>query len=845
MTEPNFFAPVDGVVMPLANVPDPVFAQKMLGDGVAIEPTSSLLLAPSDGKVTQLHPSHHAVTILTPSGLQILLHIGIDTVKLKGKGFSPLIQLGDSVRKGQGLIRFDSDFVAQKAKSLLTVMVVCEGPAHALKDLRAGQTVRAGIDKVFAARMMGATTEAPTVQSASAQESKILTMNLPNGLHARPAARLTALAKGFAQTTLSLRKNGRTANAKSVVDLLGLELLHADKFQIVAVGGDCARALAAVVEFLLNLEETAEPHLAKSISPAGGGIGISPGLALGRVWHMGKAQFEIARKADLTKVLELELLQAALNQARDEIAQLRRASGGLQSEIFAAHEEMLQDPAILDPVVARIERGESAAFAWHETVTELAHKLQKLNNELLRNRAADLHDVDQRVLKAMGIESSQAKPTVAGPMILIAENLTPSEAAQFGTLNIAGFCTVEGGATSHVAILARSMGIPAIAGIDRTVLALPVGAEIIIDGESGLIQTSPTPAQKRQVEEWQTNQKKQKTANLKHAFEIAQTIDGRAIHVHANIGNLADLETALKMGADGVGLLRTEFMFLEREQAPSEEEQLGLLQQMASFLGERTFTIRTLDVGGDKPLSYLPLPREENPFLGVRGLRIGLRQPEILRQQLRAILRIKSRATINVMFPMVASLEEFVAAKAIVEEERRKLKVEPVAVGIMVEVPSAALTAQVFAPAVDFFSIGTNDLTQYTLAMDRGHKELARSADGLHPSVLSLIEMTTRAAQLHGKWVGVCGGLAGDTEATELLLGFGIDELSVSPPCAPLINARVRGLTLARAQVLARQALKMDSAVSVRKMCEKKPTSERGAAHGDTEDVLFVPSKNR
>jgi phosphocarrier protein FPr len=441
---------------------------------------------------------------------------------------------------------------------------------------------------------------------------------------------------------------------------------------------------------------------------------------------------------------------------------------------------------------------------------------------LLRNRAVDLRDVARRVLVAMDLPAVEGteigQEQGPGPYILVAENLSPSEAAQIDVEKIVGFCTRGGGATSHVAILARSLGLPAIAGVDHSVLALPDGTELAIDGTSGEIELKPTDEKKDKIKAWQTEQQKKREVALRSAMEPVFTRDRHPLKVHANIGNVTDLQHALKMGCDGVGLLRTELLFMDRAQAPSEDEQLGLYQQMADLLGEKPFTIRTLDIGGDKPLSYLPLPHEDNPFLGVRGLRIGLRQPEILRAQLRAILRVKSPASRHIMFPMVATLEEFLAAKAIVEDERRKLDAGKVEVGIMVEVPSAALIAPSLAEVVDFFSLGTNDLTQYTLAMDRGNQELTQAADGLHPAVLRLIEMSARAAHSHGRWIGVCGGLAGDPLAAAILLGLGIDELSVTPPTIPTLKAQIRQMNYAKAMKMSEQALQLATAAEVREL---------------------------
>jgi phosphocarrier protein FPr len=369
-----------------------------------------------------------------------------------------------------------------------------------------------------------------------------------------------------------------------------------------------------------------------------------------------------------------------------------------------------------------------------------------------------------------------------------------------------------------VAILARALDIPAVAGIDPRVLDIADGTRVILDGANGTLRMNVTEEQVERIRRRQVKHLEQRAIELAHADEPATTLDGHHMEVVANIGGLEDAQSAMTKGAEGVGLLRSEFVFLERRSAPSEDEQAQIYTDIAAALKPgQPLVIRTLDVGGDKPLPYLPIAQEENPFLGMRGIRVGLDRPEILRTQVRAILRaVDAGAKINVMFPMIATIEDFRLAKAIFEEERDKLGVAPVPVGIMVEVPSVAVMAAQFAAEVDFFSVGTNDLTQYTLAMDRGHPRLAPQVDGLNPAVLGLIGQAVTAAHAAGKWVGVCGGIASDPQAVPLLVGLGVDELSVSVPAIPAVKAQIRSLTLTGCQELAARALVQDSAASVR-----------------------------
>lgn len=818
-------APLNGRVLPIEAVPDPVFAQKLVGPGLAIDPTSSELKSPISGTIVQLHKAHHALTIAHASGLQVLIHVGIDTVKLNGHGFFPKVKLNDSVIEGQTLLTFDADSLAQKAKSLITVIAITDGTSGQLIPTNE-LIVKAGDAKFLQVETkVNVTTDNQTEQQV---ESKAVRVELPTGLHARPTSLMVGMAKAF-RSEVSLVKNGQMANAKSLVSILGLEVANGDEVRFVARGPDAEQAAHQLAVFLEQLREEAtqlptnpkkETHVFSNSPSAYShsanpnvmtGIAVSPGLAVGRIYQVRAAEFEFSETTDKAWEEERAHFEQALVSASEELTQLRhQVKNSLDSSraaIFSAHQELLEDPDILSTVEEKLKQKKTAAFAWNSTINEHAQRLANLNNELLANRANDLRDVGQRVLGHLVGKTKTAKFELAEATILIAENLTPSETVQLDRNKIVGFCTTTGGATSHVAILARSLGLPAIAGIDSRALELKAGSEVVLDGEMGELRLNPNEQEKARVAQLQKKAEQERQEALTIAHKPALTKDGHHIEVCANIGSPADARTAVEMGADGVGLLRSEFLFLERETAPSEEEQLHVYQEIADTLGARPLTIRTLDVGGDKPLKYLPLPAEENPFLGVRGIRIGLKHPEILRQQLRAILRVRSQGKINVMFPMIATLEEFRQAKTILEEERAKLGVSPVNVGIMVEVPSVALIADSLAREADFFSIGTNDLTQYTLAMDRGHTDLAKQVDALHPSVLKLIELSVQAAHRHGKWVGVCGGIASDLKAVQILVGLGVDELSVSLPSIPLVKSAVRSSELNESKAIAQKAL--------------------------------------
>jgi len=830
-------APLSGHLVPLEQVPDPVFSQKMVGDGISIDPLSQVLVAPCAGQIAQLHAAGHAVTVRTDEGIEVLMHIGLDTIELKGQGFTSRVSVGDTVVTGQPLIEFDADFVATHAKSLLTEVVITTMDRVASITPRTGR-VTAGEDTLLELVLVGAADDS-TVSIGRAMTSDAILIPNPTGLHVRPAAVLASLARKFT-ADIRLRRGDDHANAKSVVSIMSLEVSYGDKVVVVAQGTDAKAALAEIVPALqLGLgDEGSTPSFAPASvmrpeisAPAPrtqtddpnmvNGVAASPGLAVGNIYQVRREEIVVVEDGQ-DPYRERRSLDAAIDQARLQLralqARLQREADPGKAAIFAAHEELLDDPDLLDIAISAIGKGKSAPFAWRRSYTSYAAQLATLKNELLASRANDLRDVGERVLRILtGAESKQ--PEMPAQTILIAEELTPSDTANLDRSRIVGFCTTTGGATSHVAILARALDLPAVAGIDPRALALPNGAPVILNGTKGTLRLNPSTDEVTRIHRMLVRQAARRKAELAAAFEPAATTDGRRIEVAANIGSLGDAEQAVKLGAEGVGLLRTEFIFMGRAFAPSEDEQTRIYQSIAEALGpDRPLIIRTLDVGGDKPLSYLPIPKEDNPFLGERGIRVGLDQPEVLRTQLRAILKASTSGKLRIMFPMVATLQECRAARAILEEERLKLGVAPVPVGIMVEVPAVALMAEQFAREVDFFSVGTNDLTQYTLAMDRGHPKLASQVDGLNPAVLQLIAAAVQGAHQHGKWVGVCGGIADDPQAIPLLIGLGVDELSVSVPTLPSVKAEIRTLSLMECERLAAEALRQDSAAAVRSL---------------------------
>jgi phosphocarrier protein FPr/phosphocarrier protein len=822
----DILAPLSGVLVPLARVPDPVFAAGTVGEGVAIDPTSSEVLAPVAGVVTVLHRAHHALTITTDAGVDLLVHVGIDTVAQHGSGFTAYVAQGDRVAAGQRLLSFDADALARRVPCLVTPLIVTN-PDRLVRLTAATGFVEAGRDVVLALEVAGPPT---TAARAAVVVGRRRSVRLPNadGLHARPAAVVAAAAKRF-RADVHVIHGASTANAKSVVALMLLATKGGDELGVEAVGADAEAAVQAVAALLASGagDELGRPGPAVAAASAPGaavppvvagelrGTPASPGLAVGRVVQLRRELLPVDTRSD-GPVRERERLESALTTARRDLEALKvRLGTAPEARILEAHHELLADPELIDGAIRLLAGGASAAEAWRESYSSQAAGLAALPSPLLRERANDVRDVGERVLALLAGVRPMAIPAV-GDSILIADDLTPSEAATLDTARVRAFCTLAGTATSHVALLARSLGIPAICGIDPAARTLADGATVVLDGERGVLQAAPSADELVAARARLSRLFAERTAEQAAARQPAVTRDGHRIEVAANVRDAKEAQAAVSAGADGVGLLRSEFLFVDRDTAPTEAEQREAYQAAAAALGRgRRLVIRTLDVGGDKPLAYLTMPTEANPFLGMRGIRVGLAQPELLRGQLRAILTAAPLCDLHVMFPMIATLEELRTARGLLTDEAQAVGAS-VRVGVMVEVPSAALIAERLAAEVDFLSIGTNDLTQYALAMDRGDPRLADQADALHPAVLRLIAMTVDAAHRHGKWVGVCGGLASEPLATPALVGLGVDELSVAVPAIGAVKARIARASATESRSLATELLGLGTAAEVR-----------------------------
>jgi phosphotransferase system enzyme I (PtsI) len=562
------------------------------------------------------------------------------------------------------------------------------------------------------------------------------------------------------------------------------------------------------------------------------GIPASPGIASGPAYIFQETELKIERKTISDPSEELTLFDKATKTAIDQISAIRaKAESETSSEeaaIFDAHAMFLQDPTLIDAVRQAIEKHSiNAEAAVHEAVETHAQTLENMDDEYFRARAADIRDVGRRVVCILlGIDEVDLS-NLNIPSIIIARDLTPSDTVRLDKNLVLGFCTAEGGPTSHTAILAKALDIPAVVGARDGVLEISTNSLILLDGQKGEIIVDPDEALQLEFAERKREHETRSSEELENAFDSAVTLDGFEIEVVANVGNLQDAQMALERGAEGIGLLRTEFLYLGRATAPDEDEQIIAYDQILDLMGERPVVVRTLDVGGDKELPYLDLGQEANPFLGWRAIRMCLDQPDFFKIQLRALLRSSPGHDLRIMFPMIATLEEVRRAKALLDESRDEVcadgatVAESIQLGIMVEIPSVAVLADQFAKEVDFFSIGTNDLTQYTMAAERTNEKVAHLGDACHPAVLRQIRSILQAAHGEGIWVGLCGELAGDPEAIPILLGLGLDEFSMAPTSIPRAKTILRRWSKAKAAKLAEEVLDYDSAGDVRERVQK------------------------
>nr|WP_244999758.1 phosphoenolpyruvate--protein phosphotransferase [Brevundimonas nasdae] len=822
-------APLAGWLTPLAEVPDAAFAGGMVGEGVAVDPTDTVVRAPFDGVVVGLPSSRHAVTVRSVEGVEVLIHVGLDTVGLNGAGFVAHVTEGASVRAGDPLLTLDLNIIVDGAISLVTPVVVVGGAAS-VQAIAPGRSVRAGepILKVSVATQAG-------VEEAGEVLTARVAAPLPHGLHARPAGRIAACVRGF-DARVVLSHGDRQADAASLVAMMGLGVKDGDELVLKASGRQAHEALSALTALIAaGLEEGAHETPKSAAAPAArttepvvgedgelilSGVTAAPGLVIGRAVRLTQSEIAVAEDGGGVAV-ETARLNAALSAVRARIEQAATSGNAHRRAILAAHLGFLDDPGLIAGAEQAAAEGRSAGFAWRQSTRAAADLFRTMGDPRMAERADDLLDLERQVLIELSGEAAPAPAAIGPGSVIVADDLLPSQLMALDAVKVAGLCTAQGGPTSHVAILAAAMGVPALVAVGAALDRVDNGVLVVLDADGRQLIANPSAARQAGAQSAVAARDRRRADARALALDACHTADGARIEVFANLGDAAEAAPAVAGGAEGCGLLRTEFLFLERETAPTEDEQLVQYQAIADALDGRPLIIRTLDAGGDKPLPYLPMPHEENPALGLRGVRSGLHRPDILLAQLRAICRVRSKGTVAVMLPMIASVAEVRQVRAMLDVAVAETDGRAPVLGVMIETPAAAMTVDRLAPAIDFISIGTNDLTQYALAMDRQNAALAAQLDSLHPAVLRLIAQASGSAAAL-KWIGVCGGLASDVLAAPILIGLGVRELSATPSMVAEVKAVVRSLTLADCSQLAASALSQDSAEAVRALATER-----------------------
>ena len=786
--------------------------------------------------------------------------LGTDAARVKGAieevysddGVLVLMDLGSALLSAELAVELLPE--GRRGRVLLCEAALVEGAVAAAVQSRLGAPLERAAEEALAALLAKRTgfagapppPAAPPGLSPGPTEELRLVVKNRHGLHARPAARLVRVASRFPEAELlvtNLTSRRGPASARSLNALMTLGVRGGQEIAVLAGGPSAHEALLAVralseAEFgERGSEVVAGPgtEVERPAEAAKGQVGstlrgvpVSAGIAVGNARPLLRPPLPVkGGPPPGAPAEELGTLARALESARREIAASRDAvalrAGPAAAAILEAHLCFLEDEALLAPVREAIARGTSgAAEAFSQSIERALAAYRDLEDEYQRARAQDLEEVGRKVLFHLAGGERGDPKLPAEPGVLLAEDLTAAEVARLDPGRVLGVAAAGGGPTSHGAILARALSIPAVAGLGPAILLVAEGTPIVLDGSTGEVSIGASPERLAEARSQLAALERSRAAARAAGAGPARTRDGRRVFVMANVGSAAEARAAVFSGAEGVGLLRTEFLFQGRRAAPDEEEQVAAYRAVAEALSGRPLVVRTLDAGGDKPLPYLDTGNEANPYLGFRAIRACLAEPAFFKVQLRAILRTAREFPVEILFPMIATLKEWRAARALLEEAKGELQAagrsapSHVPAGVMVEVPSAALQAAALAREVDFFSLGTNDLVQYTMAAERGHPRLAALSDPLEPAVLELLRRAADAAQAAGKKVAVCGEAAADPVAVPLLVGLGVSELSVSAPAIPAVKEAVRALHSAEARSLALGALALEDALAVR-----------------------------
>jgi phosphoenolpyruvate-protein phosphotransferase/dihydroxyacetone kinase phosphotransfer subunit len=758
------------------------------------------------------------------------------------EGVIVLTDLGSAVLNAEAALELLDE--AKRRHVQLCSAPLVEGTVAAVSQAAAG----ASVDEILReAERALAGKSAPAPAGPLPTEELRVTISNPLGLHARPAAQFVRLARRFrAQVTLeNLSTHTGPFDAASINGMLQLGARRGHCIRMCAQGAEAREALAALAAFVRSgfdeqpRREPASPARPAAAIIAGAasgelvGIGASAGIAIGPLVRLRTQPFEMVPRVAEDPAAEWKRLLAAVAAAEEETRALREwarvHAGGEEAGIFDAQSLFLDDPGLLEAVSRLIHHERrDAASAWHDTVTQFAGRLCALEDSYLRERAGDMLDAGRRVLRRLGAMNAAAAASIREPSILAAHDLLPSEVHALDPAAVVGLCLEAGSASAHAAILIRAMGVPAVVGLGPGITSVPEGTMVALDGERGVVWVSPSAGRLAALEQRRRQWRAGRQAAQAGRLAPACLRDGKRISILANVNRDTEVSEALEYGAEGIGVLRTEFLFVDRSAAPGEDEQIATYRGIAAALGSRPLVIRTLDIGGDKRVPYLDIGEEANPFLGWRGIRLTLGRRDLLRTQIRSILRAGAGCPVEILFPMISTVDELREAKNVLAGVERELEREGTAfargvpAGVMIEVPSAVMIADQLACEATRLSIGTNDLVQYAMAADRTNSRVAPIADPFQPAVLRMIRHTAEAGKRAGIRVDLCGEMAADPLATPLLIGLGIEELSVSAPLIPELKQAITRWTEAEAKAIARRALELDSSVAVREFLRRQ-----------------------
>jgi phosphoenolpyruvate-protein phosphotransferase len=822
----NVYAPLIGIALNIESVPDPVFANIMVGDGMAIDPLDNKIYAPFDGVIKNIPQTKHAMTIGHELGFEVLVHIGIETVELNGVGFKILVNEGDKVEVGQIIGEFDMDYVSKTAKSLISPVIFPDLNVTTFSIVKLPVKTTTLSKPILQIKLNDSqTNETVTTSKVSQIRSEAITVKTLHGIHARPAAKLANLAKTFS-SDVWIEKDNKKVNMKSISSIMKLAIVCNDEIYITA---ENIKIINQVIDMINNLVDNEIVRTEQKIKTDKDvvdnkfyGVIASAGVITGKIMQRKEIKFDIIETSNNPRLEEEQFFAAIKIVVKDVQYNLSQINSNdtEYKDILTSHLFILNDPQIIDDTLKFIKNNYTAAYAFNQVIINNCNELLNSNIPYLMERQNDLKDIRNRVL----LELDGAKQHVLQldqPTILIADELTTSDLTKMDK-NIVGLVSVTGGTTSHVAILAKVKGIPLLVNVNSKIISVRLEIEVVLDCNNGYIDINPDVATIEAIKKQINEVKLKREENFLTATQISTTKDNVEINCFANITKADEASKIIENGGKGIGLFRTEFIYFDRIKQPSVEEQIEIYNSIAQNLQGLPFTVRTLDAGGEKVVEYINLPFETNPELGVRGVRLSLLNKHLLIEQLTALLKLNVD-NLRIMIPMISTLEEYYE----VQEIFKQLKIElnnnkKIELGIMVEVPSVVLMAEKFAEVVDFFSIGTNDLSQYTLAIDRQNPLLASKIDHLHPSIVNSVNLIVAGAKKYNKAVSVCGIMASEKLAIVILIGLGVKNLSMPINIIAENKAFIRQLSYADCVQSAEDCLKMSTTAEIRAYLTKK-----------------------